>query len=100
LIGPQAFVTAQNVERAADPALVPAGGQTGLDTDYISSLSADVVPTLLQARDRLPADERAQVDALLRDAAYWLRADALNSSWQSWNLSRQRALDVLTAAGF
>lgn len=100
VIGPQAFVTAQNVERAVNPALVPADGQTGLDTEYLSSLNADVVPILLQARDRLPAEERAQVEALLLSAAYWLRADALNTSWQSWNLSRQGALDALTAAGY
>jgi hypothetical protein len=37
---------------------------------------------------------------LVRSAVYWLRADALEGSWQSWNLSRQGALDALTAAGY
>jgi hypothetical protein len=99
-IGPQAFVTAQNVERAANSALVPAEGKTGLDTDYLASLSSDVVPALLQSLDRLPANERAQVIGLLRAKAYELRHDPSSSAWQSWNLSRQGALDALTAAGF
>lgn len=100
VIGPQAFVTAQNLERAANPALVPAEGKTGLDTDYLASFSSDVVPVLVQSLDRLPADERARVTALLRAKAYELRHDSTGSSWQSWNLSRQGALDALTAAGY
>jgi hypothetical protein len=99
-IGPQAFVTAQNIERAINPALVPANGQTGLDTDYIAGLSADVVPTLIRARDRLPSGESAGLDVFLRRTASTLRADALKGSWQSWNLSRQNALDALNAAGY
>ena len=100
VIGPQAFVTAQNIDRAANPALVPADGQTGLDTDYLSSLSADMVPTLINSLDRLPEYERAQVDAVLRWKAWELRHDTAGSQWQSWNLSRQSALDALDAAGF
>jgi hypothetical protein len=100
VIGPQAFVTTRNVERAANPALVPADGFTGLDTGYIATLSADVVPTLVQSLNQLPPDARDQVTVLLRRTAYVLRADAATTSWQSWNLSRQRALDALVAAGY
>ncbi|MEO8626003.1 MAG: DUF4173 domain-containing protein [Candidatus Limnocylindrales bacterium] len=100
VIGPQAFVTTHNVERAANPELVPADGFTGLDTRYIAGLSADVVPSLVQSLDQLPPDARAQVVVLLRRTAYALRADATGETWQSWNLSRQRALDALLAAGF
>jgi hypothetical protein len=100
VIGPQAFVTSQNVERAANAALVPAGGENGLDTVYLASLSSDVVPTLISSLARLPDDERARVEAVLRAKAYELRHDPSGSSWQSWNLSRQSTLDALTAAGF
>ena len=51
----------------------------GLDTDYLSTLSPDIVP----AATRLPEPLRAKVlDAI--------RADLSDDSWQSWNLSRAR----------
>jgi hypothetical protein len=50
-----------------------------LDTDYLSTLSPDIVP----AATRLPEPLRAKVlDAI--------RADLSDDSWQSWNLSRAR----------
>jgi hypothetical protein len=100
VIGTQAFVTAQNLERAANPALVPPGGESGLDTYYLSDLGADVIPEILVMRERLPLSAQTDVTDVLEHAASVLRGQARNSGWPSWNLARQHALDVLTAAGF
>ena len=98
-VGPQAYVTEQNLERAIDPSLVAPGGKTGLNVEYLSWLGPDSVPALISARDRLPADVQRAVDDVLRAHARELAGDG-GATWQSWNLARLRALDALTAAGF
>ena len=99
-IAPQAFVTARNVERTIDPSLVAEGGWTGLDVEYISWLGADAVPVLVQAHDRLPLAERAEVERVLRGWANELRGQSATGGWPSWNLSRVVALEALTGAGY
>jgi hypothetical protein len=98
-VGPQAYVTEQNLRRAVDPSLVAPGGKTGLNVVYLSRLGADSVPALVAGRDRLPANVRADVDQLLHRSAIALELQA-GLGWQSWNLARQRALDALIAAGY
>jgi hypothetical protein len=100
VLGPQAFVTDQNLQRAIHPELVAPGGKTGLDTLYLRVLGADSVPALVAAKAQLPPDAAADVDLVLRDSAEELRVDVTSRGWQSWNLARQRALDALTAAGY
>jgi hypothetical protein len=100
VIGPQAFVTAQNLQRVIDPSMVPADGYSGIDLDYISLLGADVVPVIVDSRSRLPAEVLGQVDQMLAYTAIELRQQAAETGWPSWNLSRQRALESLDAAGF
>jgi hypothetical protein len=98
-VGPQAYATEQNLQRAIDPSLVGPGGKTGLNVDYLARLGADSVPAMVAARDRLPADVRLQLNEVLRSHAADLAADAA-AGWPSWNLARQRALDALMAAGY
>jgi hypothetical protein len=98
-VGPQAYSVEQNLQRAINSSIVAPGGKTGLNVEYLWWLGADSVPALVAARDRLPPDIQGRVDALLRSHAADLRRDAA-AGWQSWNLSRQRAFDALTAAGF
>jgi hypothetical protein len=100
VIGAQAFVTTQNIERAVNPGLVPAGGKSGLDTEYLFDLGPDVVPAVLAARPRLPAADLERVDLFLAGTASALRDQARDLGWQSWNLSRQQALEALSAAGY
>lgn len=100
LIGPQAFVTDQNLQRAIHPELIAPGGETGLDTRYLRVLGADSVPALVAAKSQLQPDAAADLDLVLRDSGDELRIDATSRGWQSWNLARQRALDSLTAAGY
>jgi hypothetical protein len=99
-IGPQAFVTEQNLQRAIRPELVAEGGKDGLDILYLRVLGADSVPALVAAKDRLQPQAAADLDLVLRDSAESLRMDATRLGWQSWNLARQRALDALVAAGY
>ena len=97
---PQSFVTDQNLQRALDPSLVPADGYAGLDTFYFASLGADSIPTIVAALDRLEPASRAQLSIMLERRASDLREEAAKLGWPSWNYSRQRALESLTAAGF
>ena len=98
-VGPQVYVTEQNLQRAIDPNLVAPGGKTGLNVEYLARLGADSVPALVAARDRLPADVQSRVDSVLRRHAADLARDA-GAGWPSWNLARQRAADALEAAGY
>jgi hypothetical protein len=99
-IGPQSFVTQQNVARAADPSLVAPGGQSGLDVDYLRRLGADATSVLVADLDLLPAADQAAVRNLLADSDSRLSRQASEHGWPSWNLARSSALDSLTAAGF
>jgi Domain of unknown function (DUF4173) len=99
VMGPQAYVTEQNLQRAIDPSFVAPGGKTGLNVEYLSRLGADSVPALISARDRLPADVQGAVDDVLRAHAHELAREA-GAGWQSWNLARQRAQDALVSAGY
>ena len=100
LVGPQAFVTDQNIQRAIHPELVAPGGFAGLDVGYLDGLGADAIPAAVAARAQLPADLRGQLDVVLAHESANLRRDQQNAGWPSWNLARQRALDVLIAAAF
>ena len=98
LVGPQAFVTQQNVDRAMDPALVAPGGQSGLDVGYLSSLDADAIRVLAGSITSLPDDLRPGLATALSEARVSLEADA-QRGWPSWNYGRQAARDALSAAG-
>lgn len=76
-MNPDAWVAQRNIERFQ-------AGRT-LDTLYLSTLSADATPTLV---DRLPAEVTRCMFGLRDDAR--LRDDAL-----AWNLGRDRAQDTL-----
>ena len=99
LVGPQAFVTQQNVDRVIDPALVAPGGESGLDVGYIYSLDADALRVLAASFNSLPDDIRPSVAVALSDARASLEHDA-QLGWPSWNYARQAALNALTAAGY
>ncbi|WP_431955746.1 DUF4153 domain-containing protein [Nocardia lijiangensis] len=72
MLNPERLVAERNIDRWVD-------GKT-LDTEYLSTLSPDIVPAL----DRLPEPMRAEVLAPIRD-------DLPADTWQSWNLSRAAA---------
>jgi hypothetical protein len=95
--GPQAFVAERNLERAVNPSLVPSGGRTGLDADYLELLGDEAVPPLVAAFDRLPLDDRARLAQVLVERAASLRTSPEVLGWPAWNLSRERARAALAA---
>ncbi len=98
-IGPQSFVTQQNVERLLHPEQIAAGGESGLDVGYLRRLGSDAVRVLVLTVDRLPEPQHTEVTRLLAAQNPRLTG-ATDAGWPSWNLARQSALEALTAAGY
>jgi hypothetical protein len=95
VLGPQAFVTDQNVARVLDPTLVPPDGYPGLDSEYLLSLDDDAIPTLVAALDALGPADRLEVLAALTARRDELVAEAAEGGIASWNLARERAREAL-----
>jgi hypothetical protein len=95
VLGPQAFVTGQNVARVLDPSLVPPDGYPGLDFEYLLSLDDDAIPALVSSLDALGPSERAKVLVALTARRDELAAEAARAGPTSWNLARERARELL-----
>lgn len=95
LIGPVRFIAEQNVARAVDPSLVPAGGETGLDVYYLSSLGTDADIVMANALPQLPRAEATEVSAVLADSAVHLAEQPYGDAWPGWNYSRETAKALL-----
>ena len=95
VVGPQAFVTDRNLERAVNPAIVPDGGRTGLDARYLATLGDEAVPGIVAAYPQLPVEARRAVDAFLEERRAALQADPSLQGWPAWNLTRARARAAL-----
>jgi hypothetical protein len=93
--GPQAFVTARNLERAIDPSLVPPGGEIALDADYLARLGDGAIPVVVDALPRLASAERLALLAVLEAEYDRLRADESVRGWPAWNVDRERARAAL-----
>jgi Domain of unknown function (DUF4173) len=94
-LGPQSFITSQNLARALDPSLVPPGGHSGLDAEYLASLGDDTIPALIEALPRLDAESQAAIRPALDQRRADLASDAGGQVPQAWNLSRERAREAL-----
>ena len=95
VVGPQAFVTDRNLERAVNPAIVPDGGRTGLDAGYLATLGDEAVPGIVAAYPQLPIEARRAVNAFLEGRRAALQADPSVQGWPAWNLTRARARAAL-----
>lgn len=83
---PDQMIAEVNLRRAAL--------NTAVDAAYLVTLSADAVPTLVAAAERLPAAERC---ALVRGLAdRWGNAGAHTGPRSDWNLARLDALRAVT----
>ena len=100
VIGPQAFTTAQNLQRVIDPSLVPADGFNGLDADYITRLGADGLLVLFGSLDSVPEAEAVEIERRLRARTDKLRATGARNGWPSWNLAKDQVFRALDARGF
>ncbi|HVX88856.1 MAG TPA: DUF4173 domain-containing protein [Gemmatimonadales bacterium] len=81
VINPEAVVVRVNLARAIE-------GHP-FDTAYHARLSADAVPALLAAADRLPAPECS--DLVHHLATRWHEHEMLEHDWRSWTLPVARA---------
>lgn len=78
LLNPDALIARANLARAAESKPV--------DTRYLSRLSADAVPVLVDALPTLSEPERCELARTLR-----LRWSGAADDWRSWSISRARA---------
>ncbi|MEO8329397.1 MAG: DUF4173 domain-containing protein [Candidatus Nanopelagicales bacterium] len=76
LVNPEAAVVQYNVSHQTD---------TGLDVDYLASLSDDAVPALVGALPTLAAPQRAQLTAAL------CTKPTPSRSWNTWSFVADRA---------
>jgi hypothetical protein len=83
LVNPDTLIVRTNLARPA--------AERPFDGWYAASLSADAVPTLLDALPRLDERARCSVTAGLLDQRRRLERD----DWRSWNLARARARRLL-----
>lgn len=83
---PSEFIVRANVARSLDPTGLPYDAQTRLDVWTLASLGPGAVPVLVDLLPSLPEPEQRQ----LRDALSYQRWGHV-TSWQSWNLDRERA---------
>ena len=79
LANPEGLIVRTNISRAVEGA--------PLDYEYLATLSADAVPTLLSAMEALPEEE--QLRLLARFSINW--NETARDDWRSWNLSQQIA---------
>lgn len=86
VVNPDAIVARANVTRIAE-------GRT-FDARYVTGLSADAVPTLIDALEGLPSAERCAVASRLLDES----RPEYGGNWESMTLSRARASRLLEAA--
>ncbi|MGH2455591.1 MAG: DUF4153 domain-containing protein, partial [Candidatus Limnocylindria bacterium] len=97
VIGPVRFIAEQNLARAAEPGRVPAGGSSGLDIRYLSSLGDDALAVIAEALpSRLPAALVDEARLVLEARRMDLQHDEEGRAWQAWNLSRERARSLLS----
>jgi hypothetical protein len=75
-----AFVARTNLDRMHD-------GER-FDAYYVTSLSADAVPVIVEALPSMREADRRTVEASMEPPSRWYRDDA---NWRSWNLGRSRA---------
>jgi len=95
VIGPQSFITDQNLARALDPSLVPPGGHAGLDAEYLAGLGDDAIPAIVAALPHLDAASQLALEDAVDHRFQRLVIDHADQDWQAWNLSREHARAVL-----
>lgn len=98
LIAPSAVVAEHNIARVLDPSLVPDGGHTGLDLDYLSVLPDDAIPVVVAALPGLPEPDASIIRTFLEERRVELAVDPAYHGLAAWNLGRERARAALGPA--
>jgi hypothetical protein len=98
------FIVRQNVQRseqlgAAAFATPNAyrGADERIDPEYLTRLSDDAIPALVETAGRLDYGARAPIDAYLAERYDWLTQTEDRPGWQASHLGRRRAQDALLA---
>ena len=84
VVNPHALIARVNIGRATSGA--------EYDGKYVSTLSADAVPTLMERLPELPVAERCRVGTMLKKR--W--SGEREGGWRTWNLSDARARDLVS----
>jgi hypothetical protein len=77
-MNPERVIVETNIARAEE-------GQP-LDASYLTRLTSDATPALIDGLDRMPAAQRGEVKLALRTGAA-----ALDHGWRAWHLGRAEA---------
>lgn len=92
VVSPAEFIVRANVARSLDPTGLPYDAETRLDVCTLVSLGPGAIPVLIELLPSLLEPDqhqlRQQLDYRRQDGAY-------ATSWQSWNLDRERARAAL-----
>ncbi|MBI2773453.1 MAG: DUF4173 domain-containing protein [Chloroflexi bacterium] len=90
-VGPSGFVARTNIARSLDRSATDAVAR--LDPWHLVSLGHGALPDLVDLRSSLPDSDRRCLDYALY-LRYRLEG-AESSSWQSWNVDRERAREAI-----
>jgi len=90
-VNPDVRIARTNLARAGTMVTVTGGTGEGIDARYLASLSADAVPTLLDALPGLPAEPRCVLARGLLEQWGDVSDGERRPDWRSWNLSEAGA---------
>lgn len=96
-VNPDARIAQTNLGRASDVAAATERGAERVDAHYLASLSADAVPTLLNALDDLPPQAGCVLAQGLLER--WGPEGSVERDWRSWNWPIARAREMVSAEG-
>jgi Domain of unknown function (DUF4173) len=105
LSNPEAIIVRQNVARYLETGTLDLVGSAAepvedsysdyrsreLDAGYLTRLSTDATPTLVELLPALPAEQQGAIAERLIQQGDWLQAEADGAGWPGWHLSRAQA---------
>jgi len=94
-MNPDAWIARTNLEHAGDVPTVTDRSGEGVDAHYLVSLSADAVPTLMNAVRDLPPQSRCVLARGLLER--WGPDGVQEPDWRSWNWPVARARQMVSA---
>jgi hypothetical protein len=95
VVNPDVRIARANLARASELLAIAERSDETVDASYLTSLSADAVPTLMASLPSLPPQARCILARGLLER-WALREDAEND-WRSWNWSVERARRMAAA---
>lgn len=70
--------------------------ESRIDPIYLTGLSADAIPALVQSVDRLAGEPKREVANYLRGQLLQMETDSARRQWPAFHLAHRRAHDALT----